>query len=163
MFVQNGSKMVRNWSGMVPDTSGTLLGHFWEKTCFSKNEEIMKRPHGWKPILWTICLKTKKTRIEIPLRLTCRTASHLLIWSRSWQKRTLDILAPYGDLWARARTLMGPMGPGQDPYGALRAQMNGPNESPRIDWALQKGENSFMYFIKLVNSFISIQVIHRIS
>ena len=24
---------------------------------------------------------------------------------------------PYGALWARARTLMGPMGPGQDPYG----------------------------------------------
>ena len=27
----------------------------------------------------------------------------------------------YGALWAWAMTLMGPMGPGQDPYGALSA------------------------------------------
>ena len=56
----------------------------------------------------------------------------------------------YGSLWARARTLMGPLGPiwgpmapGQDPYGVprpkwARAQgpnewaQQGPNESPRM-------------------------------
>ena len=36
--------------------------------------------------------KIKKTRITIPLTMTCRTAPHLLIWALSWQKRKMDIL-----------------------------------------------------------------------
>ena len=29
---RNGSKIVQNRSGMVPDTSRTLPGHFWDET-----------------------------------------------------------------------------------------------------------------------------------
>ena len=51
VFGQNGSKMVQNWSGMVPNTSGTLLGHFWYKSVFQKNsKQIMKRRHVSKPV-----------------------------------------------------------------------------------------------------------------
>ena len=42
-MVQNKSRIGRNRSGMVPDTSGTLLDHFWKKHVFAK-----KLPNSWK-------------------------------------------------------------------------------------------------------------------
>ena len=36
------SRIGRNRSGVVPDTPGTLLDHFWDNTCFKKAPKIMK-------------------------------------------------------------------------------------------------------------------------
>ena len=50
MFVQNGSEIARNRSGMVPKTSRTLLGHFWAKTfCSNKCQTNMKCRQAGKP------------------------------------------------------------------------------------------------------------------
>ena len=91
MLVQSGSNMVQNWSGMVPDTSGTLLGHscpksfsFFKKnrntheTATCMNTDFVEHCLPKFENKWLILFRTKKTRIEIPLRLTCRTAPHLL-------------------------------------------------------------------------------------
>ena len=50
-FGQNGSEMFRNRSGMVPEWSQTLLGHFWLKPLKKRQtrKTNMKRPDVRKP------------------------------------------------------------------------------------------------------------------
>ena len=48
MLIQNKSEMVQNRSGMVPDTSQTLLGHFWEQSVFQQNANKSWNAHRSK-------------------------------------------------------------------------------------------------------------------
>ena len=91
-------RMVRNRSGMVPEWSQTLLGHFLVKPFFSykkrrkrQQKTLNAQTYDHHFFSWEDT-KMKKTRIEIPLTMTCRTAPHLLILPLSWQKRELDIM-----------------------------------------------------------------------
>ena len=61
MLVQNGSELVQNSSGMVPDTSQTLLGHFWDKTFFQKKRKKTSEKHETPRRLKTICFLRKDT------------------------------------------------------------------------------------------------------
>ena len=135
-MVRMGPKLVPDRSGMVPEWSRTLLGHFWVKP-FKKMKKLNVKhvKQTWnvqtsENRFFLGKIEMKKTRIEIPLTMTCRTAPHLLIWPRPWQKRKME--------------QMGPLGPGPNEW-AQWARAQGPNEWPQQgpnEWP-QRGPNEW--------------------
>ena len=66
IVVQNGPELVPNTSGMVPDTSQTLLEHFWKnRLTTNKRQKHMKRRQAGKPFFfWKQKWKSKRRASE---------------------------------------------------------------------------------------------------
>ena len=88
-FHQNGSNTGPHKSGMPPEHSQTLLGHFWKRAFFVKNpknwRKIMEMSTGRKTVfVWEI-MEIKKTRIATTRIFTVRWPPHLPYGAHSWK------------------------------------------------------------------------------
>ena len=88
-FRQNGSNMGPDRSGMPPEHSQTLLGHFWKNSFFVKNLEICQKNRetstGWKTTLFWEIIQIKKTRIATTRISAVRWPPHLPYGAHSWK------------------------------------------------------------------------------
>ena len=156
-MVQNWSRIGRNRSGMVPKTSGTLLGHFWEKTVFvvktSQNHEtstclktdLGKRRPDMKIQIWLLKIMcyNRKVRLGLnslgPVSLCPGHFCFAGFYVRTKESRYLVVL-----WWCDDESKWAQMGPGPNEWAQMgsglgpnewaqwaRAQQ-GPNESPRM-------------------------------